>query len=887
MEEPDDPPSSKLKRTSPETFQVNEAVEVRRAQKGLRGSWHPGTVIECGRVKCHVKYDNVGQNEGLDSSVDVVRLSSASESSNCNMHIRPVPPLVEFQRLELKYGLCVDVNFQEAWWEGVIFDHSDEMDKRIVFFPDLGAEMKFDIRQLRITQDWNELTHEWKQRENWVFLDLLDECHNSTFAASARQIWFDVQEKLNYGTKGEWIYNVKDLYRNVVSDIVNDYKTLSVRQAFSDLKLPESLQDERPDQEPVEPIMALPVKKVLVQEEPVPPDEFERQINLDGAAEGVSGARCSERSRSTQNQERRNSRASKTIRSKSQSNRLSSQEAGSNKWVTKVSSPPLIPQNKPLTILSWLIDNKMVLPRSNIYYYNEQEGYYAASTMAMGRISRNGIKCSCCHLIHGIVGFESHVSGGNTCIPAANVFLKDGKSLLECQIEIMQKHMRKEAGENSGSNFFLADNDFVCSICLFGGELILCDQCPSSFHQRCLGLEDIPDGEWHCPQCRCRICGQSKVEGDDDGHALTCVQCQLKYHVKCLENEGVDTSGCPENWFCGRSCERIHDSLHQLLGRPVSVGVDNLTWTLVKFIKPDTDDRGRVRGGSLMAENYSKLNLALSVMHECFEPSISTLNFYEDVIFSRRSKLNRLNFQGFYTVLLEKNEEVVCVALVRIHGAKVAEVPLVGTRLHFRRHGFCHILMSGLEQNNNLVLQNEAMVEDDQIVKHAFTSQLPLENLLMQLGVERVVLPSISSTLKTWTGSFGFSKMADFEKSQFMDYIFLDFENSIMCQKLLGNIPPPNAESQPRPESGGNLDKSSPVSNERMQDQQMGNTCPGNNNDHAVGVSDPVNMVEKVVPSDQKCHNASSSRCFDEEEDGEENNPQKKVRKVVHKGRHV
>lgn len=35
---------------------------------------------------------------------------------------------------------------------------------------------------------------------------------------------------------------------------------------------------------------------------------------------------------------------------------------------------------------------------------------------------------------------------------------------------------------------------------------------------------------------------------------------------------------------------------------------------------------------------------------------------------------------------------------VRVHGEKVAEVPFVGTRLHYRRHGFCRILMSGLEQ---------------------------------------------------------------------------------------------------------------------------------------------------------------------------------------------
>ncbi|KAK7346152.1 hypothetical protein VNO80_20667 [Phaseolus coccineus] len=35
---------------------------------------------------------------------------------------------------------------------------------------------------------------------------------------------------------------------------------------------------------------------------------------------------------------------------------------------------------------------------------------------------------------------------------------------------------------------------------------------------------------------------------------------------------------------------------------------------------------------------------------------------------------------------------------IMVHGEKVAEVPFVGTRLHYRRHGFCRILMNGLEQ---------------------------------------------------------------------------------------------------------------------------------------------------------------------------------------------
>ncbi len=46
-------------------------------------------------------------------------------------------------------------------------------------------------------------------------------------------------------------------------------------------------------------------------------------------------------------------------------------------------------------------------------------------------------------------------------------------------------------------------NRNVCSICRDGGDLILCDNCPKSFHLRCLKLKDtdIPPGDWYCTTC--------------------------------------------------------------------------------------------------------------------------------------------------------------------------------------------------------------------------------------------------------------------------------------------------------------------------------------------------------------------------------------------------
>ncbi|XP_057998554.1 increased DNA methylation 1-like [Hevea brasiliensis] len=107
--------------------------------------------------------------------------------------------------------------------------------------------------------------------------------------------------------------------------------------------------------------------------------------------------------------------------------------------------------------------------------------------------------------------------------------------------------------------------------------------------------------------------------------------------------------------------------LHKLLGKPIPVGSNNLSWTLLKFIQSDSQkhDSSDIEA---LTEIYSKLSIALDVMHECFEPveePHTKRDLLKDVIFSKESELNRLNFRGFYTVLLQKDDEFITVATVR------------------------------------------------------------------------------------------------------------------------------------------------------------------------------------------------------------------------------
>jgi len=63
----------------------------------------------------------------------------------------------------------------------------------------------------------------------------------------------------------------------------------------------------------------------------------------------------------------------------------------------------------------------------------------------------------------------------------ARVFLKDGRSLSQCLVELMRRDVGVVAARNGGvrvkEKCSDPEGDSVCSICNDGGELLLCDNC--------------------------------------------------------------------------------------------------------------------------------------------------------------------------------------------------------------------------------------------------------------------------------------------------------------------------------------------------------------------------------------------------------------------------
>ncbi|KAL5710171.1 hypothetical protein ACHQM5_020770 [Ranunculus cassubicifolius] len=436
----------------------------------------------------------------------------------------------------------------------------------------------------------------------------------------------------------------------------------------------------------------------------------------------------------------------------------------SQKRVREILEPNLV-HYAPQNVLSCLIDNNVIHVGAKVYIKARK----GSDRMFEGQICSEGVKCKCCDKVYSLTKFEAH-AGSISHQPAANIVLEDGLSLLECQKKLAQVFKQKISLGNSRErikrNQPCEKNDHICSVCNYGGDLVLCDQCPSAFHLSCLGLNDLPNGQWFCPSCRCGICNGSDFNGNTEefreNTVLYCDQCEREYHVGCIrQNRQMTLESLPkETWFCSEKCEQIFVDLHKLLGTPIAVGDDNLTWTILKSSRDDYLLDSYASQSAI--EDCCKLTVALGVMHECFEPMKGLYNnndLVEDLIFNKWSELNRMNFWGFYTVLLEQDDELVSVAAVRIYGGKVAEIPLVGTRFKYRRQGMCHRLMNVLEKK------------------------------LAELGVERLVLPAVPQVLDTWTTKFGFSKMTAGDRLKFVEHTFLDFQDTTMCHKFLNKSP--------------------------------------------------------------------------------------------------
>lgn len=136
------------------------------------------------------------------------------------------------------------------------------------------------------------------------------------------------------------------------------------------------------------------------------------------------------------------------------------------------------------TVLSWLIDAGVISCNDVIQYRNLK-----GNVVKDGFVTRDGIICKCCTELLSVCNFKTH-AGFKLNRPCRNLFMESGKSFILCQLQAWSTEYKVRKGGIKNVQIDEIDqNDDSCGLCGDGGELICCDNCPSTFHQACLSAK--------------------------------------------------------------------------------------------------------------------------------------------------------------------------------------------------------------------------------------------------------------------------------------------------------------------------------------------------------------------------------------------------------------
>ncbi|CAK7356303.1 unnamed protein product [Dovyalis caffra] len=405
------------------------------------------------------------------------------------------------------------------------------------------------------------------------------------------------------------------------------------------------------------------------------------------------------------------------------------------------------------TIMSWLIDQGVIIENERIYYVAEREGdsddrkQSKKEVLKNGRTSRKGVWCECCNEFMTVWDFETH-AGSFLQRPYEHIYVaRSNNSLQQCQAEVWQSNVeveRRTFNEIVPRNGSSDEHDDACLICGDGGNLICCDK---AFPK------EIGFAPTVCASTILTSCFTILVFTNE------AVSFAVIDHGQCLVNkQELDLNASAETLACDSRCREVYEKLQSLVGVKHELE-GGFCWTLLQRLEPDNLD---FENRHLITECNSKIALAWEVLNECFDTIIdrhTQINVVQSVVYSQGSNFTRINFRGFYTAILEKNDDIISAATIRVHGTELAEMPFIGTREMYRQKGMSRMLL------------------------------VTLESIFSVLGVEHLIIPSVQELTDMWKGKCGFSTIEDGVCKKINNRNTLTFPSTVRLQKALHTTP--------------------------------------------------------------------------------------------------
>ncbi|KAH0449580.1 hypothetical protein IEQ34_020272 [Dendrobium chrysotoxum] len=366
------------------------------------------------------------------------------------------------------------------------------------------------------------------------------------------------------------------------------------------------------------------------------------------------------------------------------------------------------------------------------------------------------ILCSCCNAMLSASKFEAHAGHEKRRKPYHSIYTSYGKSLHQIAMfllldDLSNKDMSMTNKAGGKSTFTLrcqnahnagGQSSNTCSP--FGFQLGRIFQAP-------------------CNLGSCIICrgGDATLNFGNicDNTMLFCGQCGRMFHVGCLRLHGIcdikARPSQPETWLCGDKCIKIRaDLLSFVQDGPMSITESLLTsmhssvgstvhthtqidvhWQLVS---------GRFQGDKsklLLQQAMKNFQEAFGAVYKGYRDVLSTMVNGEKGVAEF--------FGGMFCVVVAVKSKIVSVALLRVFGNHVAEIPLAATTNERRGQGFFKILFFKIEEMLSfLKVENLIIPADDHslFISEGLTFAIsPTPNLYYTLPSQVLELFNLSS----------------------------------------------------------------------------------------------------------------------------------------------